>query len=364
VGYGPAAKLLAVAERLRSAGVRPVFLGTGTAHELASRSSDLGDAVEAAPSDSRARKVMRSASAVLSVMDPDYARLAMELSRPLHVADSLSWMRHPVPAEFLAARRYWVQNFSGVREHLRGISPKPTVVGPIVSAVEPVSPKERSRLVVNFGGYETPYASSTDDSGYAEFVVQGLIESGLPSAFSSDAILMAGARCAEGLQTRFGGGPLRFVSLRHDEAEDLGATAAVVLTAPGLTSTLQCFRSGTPTFFLPPQNYSQWWILTKLRAAGLAPCAFHWADHLPDGEVAEGMTLAERVPVVRRAIRGLTRDEGARRSFRDALGCIADWPGEDLARAQMAYFESLGSDGAATIASALIGEANGEKEHD
>lgn len=362
IGYGPAAKLLAVAERLRAGGVRPVFLGTGTAHELVSRSPDLGEAVEAAPSDPRARRIMRSASAVLSVMDPDYARLAMELSRPLHVADSLSWMRHPVPAEFLSARRYWVQNFSGVREHIRGVSPKPTVVGPILSAVAPSRPKQRSRLVVNLGGYETPYVSSTDDSGYAEFVVQGLIDSRLPSAFPGDTILMAGARCAETLERRFGGSSLRFVSLRHDEAEDLGSTAAVVLTAPGLTSTLQCFRSGTPTFFLPPQNYSQWWILTKLRAARLAPCAFHWADHLPEGEVVEAMTLPERVPIVRRAIRSLSGDERARRDFREALRRIAGWPREDLARAQIAYFDALGSDGAATIASALIERAHAGRE--
>jgi hypothetical protein len=363
VGYGPAAKLLAVAGRLRAAGVRPVFLGTGIAHELASRSSDLGDAVEAGASDPRARRLVGGAAAVLSVMDAGYARLALELSRPLHVADSLAWLRHPVPPEFLAARRYFVQDFCGVREHLRGISPQPTLVGPIVGARRAAAEPERSRLVVNLGGYDTPYVSCADDCGYADFVVRGLLESGLPAAFSGEAVLMAGARCAESLARRFGGGPLCFVSLARDEAEDLAATAAAVLTAPGLTSTLECFRSGTPTFFLPPQNYSQWWILEKLRAAGLAPCALHWADHLRGADVVERMSLAARVPVVRRAIRHLTGDARVRRSFREALGGMASQPRQELARAQAAWFASLGSDGAAAIASELIAESiNAEGE--
>jgi hypothetical protein len=217
---------------------------------------------------------------------------------------------------------------------------------------------------VNLGGYETPYVSSADDCGYAEFVVRGLIESGLASVFSGDTLLMAGARCAESLEKAFAGGPLRFASLPHDEAEQLGATASAVLTAPGLTSTLQCFRAGTPTFFLPPQNYSQWWILKKLRAAGLAPCALHWADHLPGGDVVERMSLPERVPVVRSAIRRLSGDARVRRSFREALAGIAAHPRRELARAQGAYFDSLGSDGAAVIASELIAEASQGRGYD
>lgn len=360
-GYGPAAKLLAVAERLRPAGIRPLFLATGVAHELVSRSSDLGDAVEAAPDDALARAVMRDASAVLSVMDADYARLALDLSRPLHVVDSLSWMRRPMPPEFLSARRYWVQDFPGVREHLHAISPRPTVVGPIMTASPPARTEGDPQLVVNLGGFEGPYGDSSDDSGYAEFVVQGIIDAGLPAAYPGNAVLMAGARCTKSLAERFGGQGLRFVSLSHREAGELRAGATVILTAPGMTSTLEGFRSGTPTFFLPPQNYSQWWILSKLRAAGVAPCAFHWADRLPAGAVAEGLTLDERVPVVREAIAGLTGDEVARRCFRVGLADMLSWPKEQLARAQHSTFRRLGPDGALAVATGLIAEVNGRR---
>lgn len=353
VGYGPAAKLLAIAERLRAHHADCLFLGSGIAFELVSRSPDVIEAVEAKPGDARARRVIASARAVVSVMDVEFARLALDLCKPLFAVDSLSWMRRPVPAEFLAARRYWVQNFPGVREHLAAIGPAPSVVGPIVPARERERPSAPSGVVVNLGGCDTPYVVAGDDAGYSDFVVRGLIDSELTSASSREIFVMAGARCIERLRARYGASGVHFVSLPYGEALALRARATLVLTAPGVTTTLECFRSGTPTFFLPPQNYSQWLVLERLCGAGLAPHAFRWADHLEPGAFVEAWTPAERVSMVRRAIRSVAGDAAAGRAYREKLACVARAPTGSLARAQRAFFDTLGPNGAATIAAAL-----------
>lgn len=352
VGYGPAAKALAIAEALRVHGEDCLFLGNGIAFELVSRSPDLIDAVQACAGDARAHEVVASARAVLSVMDVDFARLALDLDRPLYVADSLWWMRRPLPAEFLAARRYWMQNFPIVRERLP-LSRAASIVGPIVPPRERRRESDSSSVVVNLGGCDIPYVIDGDDAGYSDFVVRGLLDSGLAHDAGTTILLMAGARRAETLRARYGGNRLEIVSLPHDEAQMVQSAAALVLTAPGATATLECFAAGTPTFFLPPQNFSQWKILAELSAAGLAPHAFQWADHLPAGELVEPWTQPERVSMFRKAIHRVVADAGARQTFRDKLNGVAAAPGADLARAQRAFFDSLGRNGAAQIAAEL-----------
>ena len=352
-GYGPASKLLVIAEILAASGLPCLFMGRGIAFELARRSPGFAEIVEAEASSARARKIVASASGVLSVMDVDFASLALGSSKPLFVVDSLAWMRRPLPAAFLSARRYWVQDFPGLRAHLAGTSPMPCIIGPIVSETGVSPPTSPAKIVVCLGGYETPYARSDDDSGYTRFVIRGLLHSGLAEAFDGRLLVMGGARCVERLSHEYEECGVRFVSLSHREAALVRSGAEVLLTAPGLTSTLECFRSGRPTFFLPPQNYSQWLILNRLREAGLAPCSFHWQDHLPGGSFAPVWTMAERVPIVRRAIGRVTADPAAQRDYLEGLKQILKVPKADLSHKQREFFDSLGPNGAVTIAEEL-----------
>jgi hypothetical protein len=352
-GYGPASKLLVIAERLVASGLPCAFMGRGIAFELAKRSAGFVEIVEAEASSGSARRMIASASGVLSVMDVDFASLALRAAKPLFVVDSLAWMRRPLPAAFLAARRYWVQDFPGLRAHLSGTSPMPCIIGPIVSETDVPSPASPPRIVVCLGGYDTPYATSEDDAGYARFVVRGLLQSGLAEASDGEVLVMGGASCMERLSREYKREGVRFASLSHREAALARGGAEIVLTAPGLTSTLECFRAGPATFFLPPQNYSQWMILHRLREAGLAPCSFHWQDHLPRGAFSPVWTLAERVPMIRRAIRQVTGDGAAYRVYVERLEQIRNVPKAGLSQKQREFFDSLGPNGAEAIAEEL-----------
>ncbi len=353
LGYGPAAKLIVLARALRARGWEPVFLGSGIARELAARSDVFAQVITAERDETEVRRWLRAANVLLSVMDRSIAAVARECGRPYCVVDSLLWMRDRVPDVFLAARRYWVQDFPGVRARSAEIRPAPTVVGPIVPAMRPVEAGAGAELVVNLGGMESPDGAADHATRYAEFVVDGLLRSRLPARFVGRAVVLGGHRIVEHLRRRHGGTALAFHSLPHGESISRLARAAVVLTAPGLTTTLECFQLAVPTFFLPPQNYSQWWSLHLLRAHQLAPGSFHWQDRLPESPIVERMPEATRGPVLRAVINRVIREESARVAYVAYLDAIPSADRPTLAARQRAFFESLGPDGTETVAREL-----------
>src|SRR5437870_5477918 len=104
-GYGPASKLIVLARALRDRGWELVCLGTGIAYELAARSDVFAQVIEPEPAEPETRGWLDAATALLSVMDRDFATIACESGRPYFVVDSLLWMRDRVPDVLLSARR-------------------------------------------------------------------------------------------------------------------------------------------------------------------------------------------------------------------------------------------------------------------
>jgi hypothetical protein len=356
VGYGPAAKALVLAAQCRSIGLETIFAGQGVSYELVSRSSEVfEEVVHAGATEDRARLLVRDSAAVVSIMDRDFASLAAELSRPLHVVDSLLWMRDHVPEAFRPARRYWAQDFIGVGERIHGLVPRGTVVGPILNVRQSGSRAVSRRLVVNLGGLAT---ADDTDRAYGELVLRAIGRSRLTNAFEQITIL-ASASTIEKLEPCASECDVELASLAHDAAVEEMATAALVLTAPGLTTALECFRIGRPTLFLPPQNYSQWTILKALRGHGLAPHALHWEDLSERHALPERIGEPERTARVRAAIGELAATPLAHEALSSGLSACLDNDLTVLANHQQSFFRSLGPNGAPVIAAELAGEVRG-----
>jgi hypothetical protein len=208
--------------------------------------------------------------------------------------------------------------------------------------------------VVHLGGCESPWAATEDHHRYAAFVTRALLSSGLPRETSS--LVMSGEACATRLAAEFAGCGVCFASLPHEEALDALSSAALVLTSPGVTATLECFQAGVATSFLPPQNYSQWRALLSLRETGLAAEAFHWAD-------VTGPLPFERMPEERRTfavletIARLSADDSVRAELTRRLRAAASQPRPELRARQRAAFEALGQNGAVEIARQLAVES-------
>jgi hypothetical protein len=351
-GYGPAAKLLHIARGLKSRGARLVFLGTGIAHELVARANLFDEVANTGPDDQHSRVLIRDGACLLSVMDRDYAGLAVEGGRPLFVVDSLLWMRDRVPAVFQHARRYWAQSFADDRRRLRKVGPNANVVGPILGPDPSVSPARGTRAVINLGGGEMPDGLGESQFAYCDFVLRAV--SAALSEQRRGAVLLGGKKCIAYLRDRYPDCGLEMVSANHEDALALLRTARYVLTSPGLTTALECFQARTPTYFLPPQNYSQWWILKKLRERGLAPGSFHWEDVLPDSPIVEKMPEERRGPLVRDAIYPAIKDRRAEQLLKERLiAALAGDPNE-LAGRQRAFFDSLGPVGTGQIVNEVL----------
>lgn len=369
-GYGPAVKLLLIARRLRAAGVHTTFLGHGIAHEMAASAPDAFDEViHAHPTDPAVAPHIARAAGLFSMMDRDFAALALEHGQPLYVADSLHWMREQLPAPFTAAQRYWVQNFlpsSAASPSRTGAHPIP--VGPIVEPRPPSPPAQRRGFVINLGGCETPAGPETENFAYAEFVLRGVLQSRLVEAYGAHALsgpgkdgraddqvtLLAGQRASAHLQATFPDCGIAFHTATHDEALERLGTASYVLTSPGLTTTLECFQFAVPTYFLPPQNYSQWRILQHLQESGIASGSFTWSQIKPHFPALATVPEASRTALVRQTIREVSANPHAREMFAASLRQRLATQGSPLAHRQHEFFESLGPNGVDTIAGELI----------
>jgi hypothetical protein len=305
-GYGPVSKLLAIVQHTRAAGASAAFVGTGIAYELACRSNLFDDLIMGRPDVRATKSMLKAADHVLCVMDPEFTKAALELAQPISVVDSLFWMWDRIPRPFLDAKHYWVQDFFGVRQRAAKLSQRPEVVGPILPRSASGVSSSDGGLLVNLGGCESPYGDSYESSPYVDFVVESLAGSKLAEVYRQQILLIAGQGCVASVADRLGVLGIRAESLSLEEAESAFHRADLILTSPGLTGTLQAFRSGTPTVFLPPQNYSQWLILSLLREHGLAPSSFHWRDVLPDDPAPARMPESVAVPQVTAAIRHLS----------------------------------------------------------
>jgi hypothetical protein len=353
-GYGPAAKLLTLARSLQGRGLRLVLVGHGIALELASRTPDLFDEVVPASPNGAREAAVRGAVGVLSVMDRELARAAAITRTPLYVVDSLLWMRDEVPTAFREARRYWAQDFLGLRAVSGNYQPAPTIVGPILPSGGFRREAAPAQLLINLGGCESPDGADANARAYADFVVEGVLNSSLAARFAGRTTVMAGTRCIDALRARYAACDVECVSLPHGAAMERLARAALVLTSPGLTMTLESFQGGVPTYFLPPQNYSQWCTLRLLRDAGLAPHALHWEDLSAAPRLRDRAPESERNPLVRAAVARFTSDGEARARFAQCLAAVGRADHGALAAAQSRFFASLGPNGALAIARELV----------
>jgi hypothetical protein len=348
---------LTIANALRGERPELVFVGTGIAHELAKRSRVFDEIVLAPPDTARARQVVRSGDGLVAVMDREYFLLARDADIPVFAVDSLFWLRQPVPDLFRAAHRAWVQDFEGVRERLRQTRVRAEIVGPIVPA-HPHAPRRSDRLLVlNLGGGESPYTSPGMESAYPDLVVRALLASDLAASFDRRMVLIAGQRLVERLASAYPSCGIDFRSVSHDESASLLGAATIVVTSPGLTTSLECFQLSTPTYFLPPQNSSQWWILDTFRRRRLAPISLHWADLQARRPVPKLAPQAIREAIVREIVSDLAPADEVAGRLSQVMSRIAHASHDELARRQHDYFESLGANGATMVARALVSPA-------
>ena len=374
-GFGPVSKAVTVARaiRTRDPNVDLHYFGDDIDRDFASAAEVFDRVWRVGVDDPEQLRALiphlSSYEAVVSVLNLDLVRLWPADAPPLYLIDSLAWMWQEIPPGIERVRRYFVQDYLVQGDRVREWRERAAIelVAPVDAAANGtrdghvVAPRQTDLLLVNFAGCASPLSTDAHYVDYAQTLTDVIV--GQAADEFGSVVIACNARLAGRLRANLRLPPN--VSIDYyppDEFLALLTSARRVLSAPGITTTIEAIRLEAPIRFLLPQNYSQALISERYRgllgdAATMALSRFGREFEVePNLPESEGM---------RRTIESLRRilstgrsqiDEAVGEILRSNDLCVTDtlrrqrltewdFPGQDLIAAHV--LEEMGSDGPA-----------------
>jgi hypothetical protein len=356
-GYGPIGKLLTVRNHLPMH-YKFTLLATHGSYELGRLSSSdriiLCDTEEAKELD-KVRAEFRATDLFINIMNPVSADYAHSLRVPMVHIDSLFWMWDNLPTSLAEADLYFIQNFVGVDTQLTKLAvSSPVVVGAIVDYRYKNNLKKK-QLLVNFGGIRSKLIQPGINSSYTIILSKILEETLRQHQF--ERILFTGDSETMSLFAQSLSIPrCYFGVLPHDEFLMELSQSTLLITSPGLTTCYEAFTYSVPVVFLPPQNFSQFLILKRLRAEDAAPYSFHWLDFIPEMDMEVGIPEHIGVERVLSCIKLFEKDRDAQYLLKQTLRQAINLGGSDLntlVELQGGLINKYGFNGAKDIANQI-----------
>lgn len=301
-GYGPVAKIHAIACDLKELGAEVVFAGDGVAYEFFVRENIchcINVDVRTEEGRNEVTKVAKEFDYALTCMYPEFV-VAVAGAVKCGYVDSLFWMwdrfvfdRFP---ELKGVNDYFIQNTFGagsvgILEEIEN----PRMVGGIFPSRKRTGvPAVREGICLSFGGVENIY-SDPEKIRYP-FEMMALLEGSNFFEGQKDEIsVYASGRIVSKLERIFGHLNVKFLSAKHSDFMDSLSHSKWVLATPGLTTILEAFSFGTPLFFMPPQNYSQFLILGHLSDEGHPLSLPNWDQIYPEFKLHSSVAEEEAV---------------------------------------------------------------------
>ena len=358
--FGPISKMLTVSESIADFSDL-TLLASGTSKELGKKGPfkrivdcNTENVVELEKNEG----LFKESELFVNVMEPASAKFAKKLNVPSAQIDSLFWMWDSIADEVAESDFYFIQNFDGVKEQLEKFSKKivnPVLVGPIIKE-KPNVKKQKNQLIINFGGIESGLIKIGKNSNYP-FTVAKILCENLKNQDCFDSILFTGlGKILSQLKQKYSKTGFNFSFLDHNEFLEELASSKMLLTSPGLTTSFEAFSFEIPTFFLPPQNYSQYWNLSKFNKHGLVFKDTNWSSIFPDLKILQNEPEEDGVKKVLEAIHRFDNNQLAQKKISDSLAQILEVK-ESQKRAiqskQKKYFEYIGGNGTKKISGTL-----------
>ncbi|HKP76121.1 MAG TPA: hypothetical protein VJT67_11305 [Longimicrobiaceae bacterium] len=322
-GFGPISKAVAIAIELkrRRPEVALHYFGAGLDYDFAVRSpafdrvfridvdqpDELRDLVEH----------LGGYDAVFSVINLDILPFWKGQKTPLYLVDSLAWMWPAPPAGIENVERYFVQDYLLPQERVSAW--RDTVPLELVAPIEATAGygvkrnggSAAGRLLVNLSGCGNPYV----DPGLFEEYAMAIGEAVLDAAAGRELTLCCNERLAKRLRERLAPGPgVRVGHLPHHEFLQALADSSLVLTSPGITTTVEALALGRAPRFLLPQNYSQALISERYSRTLGAEWCMAFSSFGPELECPDGLPEGEGLERVTTSLRTILREK------RGALG--------------------------------------------
>ena len=312
--YGSSSALLSITDHLHA---HLTAIAQGVTAELLSRDPRIQHVEPIDPKDAQAvAHYLRRASfdAVLVVSNQNNIPCYAAAGLPIFFVDILYWYSaHKDQDVWAAATQTFVQNFPGVPERLqeqRHPGPPPCLVGPLIRPASQASGDQGGTLV-NLGGGRSRWIEPGVNTSYPSVIAQLL--DALGDDLPEPLLVAGGAQIIRELQRHLQR-PARCESLPQREFIQALAGCQRYLTAPGLNAVFEGMQARKTVSFLPPQNASQIFQLTRYEDAGLLPKGLN----LPELQPLASFPALDRVQderavteLVLKALRALDQDPPA-----------------------------------------------------
>src|SRR2546427_436434 len=186
----------------------------------------------------------------------DVQRSADLLGVPCVYVDMLLWMWDRPPVLPPTVTRYFAEGFTGVERSIqrwRGQLPRPEVVAPLIAPAKPVNPRERTHVLVNFGGLSSWLMPQHALITYARTMVECVVEAF--ADWPGGITISAGEHILNPLDSavRLARSDVRFPNLSHAQYLEGLERSRLLVSSPGLHPTQGALARGIPCLFFPSQ---------------------------------------------------------------------------------------------------------------
>ena len=229
-------------------------------------------------------------------------------------------------------------------------------MGPIIDrSYKEENIRKVNQLIISFGGVESPF-TQIENTKYP-FIITKLLVLALSEKTQFEKIIFTGNRkCLQLLKPQYSEEltNVTFRCLSHTAFLRELVKSKSFLTSPGLAATYEAFFYKVPVIFLPPQNYSQFLQLKRLRASDVAPQSIHWLDFFPENDIPDNLLEEEGVRRTLQCIYAFEHDSAAQEEMVQLLRLYFNKEMENLLHKQDEFLKSMGGDGARQIAKQLV----------
>lgn len=295
-GFGPASKAATIAAEFRRTvpGVELDFFGSGIDFDFAVKAGVFDHVlrydVDEELSLEELAKYLQAYDQVVSVLNFKILRWWHPTYPPLHIVDSLTWMWPTMPANLERSAHYFVQNYLLPRDRVKewGKSVRVVTTGPICDgdALLAVCRNDK-KLLINFSGCSNPILNDKVYHNYVSLLSSIILD--VCGKYFNRVVICTREDLHPVIRECVGArAGVSVVHLPRDRFLSEMCDCGALLTSPGITTTLEALRFGTPIGFLLPQNYSQYLLSEhNARTFGQQRCMamsrFGAQYHVPEG---------------------------------------------------------------------------------
>ena len=254
-GYGPTATMIAVLRHfLNLKNIKIYVIANGLCAEILDKTSNITiiniDQRDVTKIKALLQKYKKPY--VISSLNRFAILAAKELGLPSCFVDTLTYLWKEIPGDYLKADMYYASDFPNVdtkTKHYKNAFVTPLIIDRNVEITKTNQNKEG--ILLQLGGMKSPMNDEIPND-YLDIIAFGLENATMP-------ITVAGGHDGVSyIKSKIHNKYIECISTKKSDYLKLLQKSELLITTPGLNSTMEAFYHKIPVNFIMPTNLSQW----------------------------------------------------------------------------------------------------------